>query len=99
MVKNVKFMEVILMSNVEGLGQKNEIKMVRLGYALNFLLPKKLAKMATIPEKQKQLQILKNKQLEKETERTIKEKKEMARVEKRKEAQLVAKKLKRQNRK
>ena len=99
MAKNVKFMEVILQENVKGLGQKNEIKTVRLGYALNFLLPKKLAKMATIAEKQKQLQILKNKQLAKETEKTIKEKKEMARAEKRKEAQLVAKKLKRQNRK
>lgn len=40
-------MKVILMDNVIGLGKAGDIKSVKDGYARNFLLPKKLAEMAT----------------------------------------------------
>lgn len=41
-------MKVILLSDVKGTGKKGEMHEVSDGYARNFLLPKKLAKEATI---------------------------------------------------
>jgi large subunit ribosomal protein L9 len=41
-------MKVILLQNVPRLGLKNEIKEVSEGYAINFLIPKKMAKFATV---------------------------------------------------
>lgn len=40
-------MQIILLKKIPNLGNKNEIKNVSLGYARNFLLPKKLAQIAT----------------------------------------------------
>jgi large subunit ribosomal protein L9 len=40
-------MKVILLQDIAGLGKKNEVKDVADGYALNFLLPKKMAETAT----------------------------------------------------
>ncbi len=40
-------MKVILLQNVPRLGQKNEIKEVSEGHAINFLIPRNLAKFAT----------------------------------------------------
>lgn len=40
-------MKVILLQDIKGVGKKNEIKDVKDGYARNFLLPKKMAIIAT----------------------------------------------------
>lgn len=40
-------MKVILLQGIENLGKKNEVKEVADGYARNFLLPKKMVKIAT----------------------------------------------------
>ncbi|MEK7130946.1 MAG: bL9 family ribosomal protein, partial [Patescibacteria group bacterium] len=40
-------MKVILLRDVAGIGRKGEVKNVSDGYAGNFLLPKKLAQVAT----------------------------------------------------
>lgn len=40
-------MKIILTENIKGLGQTGEVKEVRNGYARNFLMPKKLALLAT----------------------------------------------------
>jgi large subunit ribosomal protein L9 len=41
-------MKVIFLANVPGSGKKGDIKDVSDGYARNFLIPRKLAKMATL---------------------------------------------------
>lgn len=40
-------MKVVLLENIKGLGQKGEIKEVKDGYGMNFLIPQKKAILAT----------------------------------------------------
>lgn len=60
-------MQIILLKDVPKIGQKNEIKNVSDGYAINFLFPNKLAQQAT-PNKIKELEKIKQNQ---ETENQI----------------------------
>ncbi|MGC8776190.1 MAG: 50S ribosomal protein L9 [Minisyncoccia bacterium] len=60
-------MKVILLEDVKGVGKKYEIKNVSDGYAKNFLIPKKLAKIAT-KEEIKKIENLKSKLIEQEKE-------------------------------
>lgn len=50
-------MQVILLRDVSGIGQKGQIKNVSDGHALNYLIPNRLAEMAT-PDKVKALEKL-----------------------------------------
>lgn len=59
-------MEVILLKDVGGVGQKGTVKNVADGYAMNFLIPRRLAEAAT-PEKKRVL-----------TERLVQEEKDRA---------------------
>jgi large subunit ribosomal protein L9 len=60
-------MKIILLENVKNLGKGGDIKEVSDGYARNFLLPKKLAEMAT-PEALKKAEKLKEQGDQKEKE-------------------------------
>ncbi|MEX2054371.1 MAG: 50S ribosomal protein L9 [Candidatus Colwellbacteria bacterium] len=40
-------MQILLLQDIKGVGQKGQIKNVSIGYARNFLIPKGLAKLAT----------------------------------------------------
>jgi len=64
-------MKVILLQDVPKVGKRYDLKNIADGYALNFLIPKKLAKLATKDAK-KEIEILKEKQqlkqVKKETE-------------------------------
>lgn len=57
-------MRVILLENVVGLGKAGEVKNVRDGYARNYLIPKKLAEVAT-RKKEEELKRLSQKLAEK----------------------------------
>lgn len=63
-------MKVVLLKDVPKIGKKGEIKNVSDGYARNYLIPKKLALVAT-PEVLKKIE--KEKQLKAEKEKQLKE--------------------------
>jgi len=64
-------MRVILLEDVDNLGKKGEVKEVKDGYAINFLIPKGLVKMAT-PKDLKEIEKRKEEK-EKEAEKELKE--------------------------
>ncbi|MDD5032625.1 MAG: 50S ribosomal protein L9 [Candidatus Pacebacteria bacterium] len=59
-------MKIILIQDVAGFGNKNEIREAKLGYWRNFLLPRKLAVLAT-PELIKKAEELKKEEFEKKS--------------------------------
>lgn len=64
-------MKIILLQDVENLGKKDEVKEVANGYARNFLLPRKLAMIAT-ESALKQLELKKEIEAKKAEEELIK---------------------------
>lgn len=64
-------MKIILIQNVPNLGKEGEIKEVAEGYARNFLLPKKMAEIAT-PAKIKETEEKKKGEEQKEKEAALK---------------------------
>ena len=58
-------MKVIFLQDIKGIGKKNDVKEIKDGYARNFLIPRKLAKIATT-ENLKFITILKKEVAEKE---------------------------------
>jgi len=71
-------MKIILLENVKNLGKAGDIKEVSNGYARNFLLPGKLAELAT-PETLKKSEKLKKQGIQKEKEE-LKNNQELAAV-------------------
>ncbi len=71
-------MKVVLIKDVKGLGKKNEIKEVADGYGRNFLLPQKLAQVATL----KIIDNLKKEQKQKETRQIQEEEKRKKLIDK-----------------
>lgn len=69
-------MKVILLQDVENLGKKYDIKEVKPGFARNFLIPKKMAKLAT-KQNLKWLESQKE-AIEKEAEEDLKKSQELA---------------------
>lgn len=80
-------MKVILLQDIENLGKKDEIKEVKDGYAINFLLPKKLAILATPAEIKK----IQRKKIIEEEKRKKEEEKAKIIAQKIKELELVFK--------
>ena len=52
-------MEVILKQDIQELGHKNDIVTVKNGYGRNYLIPKGLATLATVPAKKMHAENLK----------------------------------------
>lgn len=71
-------MKVILLENIPGLGRAGDIKTVRDGYGRNYLIPQKLAEMATLSREKylerKKAALAKKAQLMFETAQELKEK-------------------------
>lgn len=64
-------MKVLLLKHVKGIGQQGEVKEVKEGYAMNFLIPQKLAEPATT-NTVKQLELLKkNKEVRSEIHKDL----------------------------
>lgn len=71
-------MKVILLENIPGLGRAGDIKTVRDGYGRNYLIPQKLAEMATLSREKylerKKASLAKKAQLMFESAQELKEK-------------------------
>jgi len=81
-IKKGKFMKVLLIKDVKGLGKAGEIKNAKDGYARNYLIPKGFAKLATpevIKEWEKE-QKKKEEELKAEIEKLNKIKKEIENI-------------------
>jgi large subunit ribosomal protein L9 len=65
--------KVVLLADIKGVGKKGEIVEVSRGYADNYLLPKKLARIATedVIKTIKELEEVKKRKLEKERQRAL----------------------------
>jgi len=64
-------MEVLLLSNITGIGQKNDLLTVASGYALNCLLPQRLAIVATPKVRKQYAELIKKRAEERAQERAM----------------------------
>lgn len=66
-------MEVLLLTDVPGIGKKNDLLVVRNGYALNHLLPYRKALVVTPNVRRRYAEQIKNRALEREKEKILQE--------------------------
>jgi large subunit ribosomal protein L9 len=64
-------MEVLLLTDVPGVGKKNDLLVVRNGYALNHLLPYRKALVVTPSVRRRYAEQIKHRALEREKEKTM----------------------------
>jgi len=60
-------MKVVLIQHIQGYGRRGEVKEVKDGYALNHLIPKKLAVQATVKNVQKYSKLVEKEKVQKQT--------------------------------
>lgn len=61
-------MEVLLLQDIPGIGKKNDLLMVGDGYALNCLLPRRQALIATPTVRKRYAEVIKKRAIERQTE-------------------------------
>ena len=66
-------MEVLLLEDIPGIGKKNDLLMVGDGYALNCLLPKRQALIATPTVRKRYAELIKKRALEKQKEMEVRQ--------------------------
>ena len=66
-------MEVLLLEDIPGIGKKNDLLMVGDGYALNCLLPKRQALIATPTVRKRYAELIKKRALEKQQETEVRQ--------------------------
>lgn len=66
-------MEVLLLEDIPGIGKKNDLLMVGDGYALNCLLPRRQALIATPTVRKRYADVIKRRAIEKQTEMEAKQ--------------------------
>jgi len=64
-------MEVLLLQDVPGIGKKNDLLVVGDGFALNYLLPKRAALVATPLVRKRYAEFIRGRAEEREKERTV----------------------------
>jgi large subunit ribosomal protein L9 len=64
-------MEVLLLTNIPGVGKKNDLIVVKSGFALNFLLPQNKAMVVTPNVRRVYAEQIKQRALEREREREV----------------------------
>lgn len=64
-------MEVLLLEDIAGIGKKNDLLLVGDGYALNFLLPRRAALVATPVVRKRYADLIRRRAEEREKEKTV----------------------------
>lgn len=66
-------MEVLLLTDIRGVGKKNDLLTVKSGYALNFLLPQRFAIVATPKVRQQYAELIRKRAEERQQEKALQE--------------------------
>ena len=66
-------MEVLLLTDIPGIGKKNDLLMVGDGYALNCLLPRRQALIATPTVRKRYAEVIRKRAIERQSEMEVKQ--------------------------
>ncbi len=64
-------MEVLLLTDIQGIGKKNDLLVVKSGFALNHLLPERKALVVTPNVRKRYAEVIKKRAIERENERQV----------------------------